>query len=338
LRVIIVQKIQDINIFMWPFFFRFTTIGEKAAMIYTITLNPSLDRTIEVEELIYDDVNHVVEERRVAGGKGIDVSRVVKELGGKSIALGFAGGYNGLELEGNLVNEGVICNFTRVNDETKTNMVLYQRKKNVQTLLSKKGPRLLPLEVATFFNKVKETPMGSWVVISGNIPDGTNENFFAQLIITLRDRNVKVILDTDGEPLRSGVKAGPYLIKPNIHEFGRLVEKNVVEIEDIVEESRPFLDNVEYVVVSMGARGVLGVSRDGAYHVSPPKVKVRSSIGAGDSLVAGLVFVLSEGGSFEEALCVGVACGTASTLNPGSDLCTKEDVAATKKDVIVKKI
>jgi 6-phosphofructokinase 2 len=307
-------------------------------MIYTVTLNPSLDRTIEVEELMYDDVNRIVEETKSAGGRGLDVSRVVKELGGQSVALGFVGGYDGLELEGNLVNEGVLCSFTRVNDETKTNIIFYQRKKKLQTLLSKRGPKLLPLEVAAFFDKIKEIPMGSWVVISGSVPDGINENFFAQLIITLRERGVKVLLDSDGDLLKNGVKAGPYLIKPNIHEFSRLVGRNVAEVDEIVEQSMPFLENIEYVVVSMGARGVVGVSRNGAYHATPPKVKVRSSVGAGDSLVGGIVFVLSQGGSFEEALVTGVACGTASTLNPGKILCKREDVVIIREDVIVKKI
>ena len=105
-------------------------------MIYTVTLSPFLDRIIDVEELIYDDANIIEEEKRRAGGRGVDVSRVIKELGGQSIALGFIGGYNGLELEGRLINEGVICDFTRINSEMRTNNIVYQRKKKLQTQLS----------------------------------------------------------------------------------------------------------------------------------------------------------------------------------------------------------
>jgi 6-phosphofructokinase 2 len=108
-------------------------------------------------------------------------------------------------------------------------------------------------------------------------------------------------------------------------------------MEEVVEEAKPYLSLVDYIVVSAGARGLVGVSKDGCYHVTPPKVKVRSSIGAGDSLVAGIAFVLSNGGSFEESLALGVACGTASTLNPGNQLCTKEDIDNIKKDIIIKK-
>ena len=105
-------------------------------MIYTLTMNPSLDRTIDVEEFMYDDVNTIVEEKEYVSGKGIDVSRVIRELGGQSIALGIVGGYNGLELEGRLVNEGVLCDFTRINAQTRNNIIIHQRKKKMQTFLS----------------------------------------------------------------------------------------------------------------------------------------------------------------------------------------------------------
>ena len=306
-------------------------------MIYTITQNPALNRTVEVEEIIYDDVNEIMEQKNSAGGKGIDVSRVIKELGGQSVALGFIGGYNGLEFEGGLVNEGIVCDFTRINDEIRSNIIIYQRKKNLQTLLSTHGPEVKPFEVSALYNKIREVPAESYVVLGGSMPKGMSDNFFAQLITTLKEKGVKVILDADEEVLARGVNAGPFLIKPNIHEFGRLIGKNITDIEEVFEEAKAYLNVVDYIVVSAGARGVAGISKEGSYHVLPPKVKVRSSIGAGDSLVAGIVFVLSKGGSFEDALALGVACGTASTLNPGNRLCTKEDIDIIKKDIIIKK-
>ena len=307
-------------------------------MIYTITQSPALNRTVEVEEIIYDDVNEVIEEKNSVGGKGIDISRVIRELGGQSVVLGFIGGYNGIEAEGRLVNEGIVCDFTRINDEIRSNSIIYQRKKNVQTLLSTCGPEIKPFEISALYNKVREVPSESYVVLGGSMPKGMSDNFFAQLITTLKEKGVKVVLDADEEILARGLKAGPFLIKPNIHEFGRLIKKNISDTEDIFEEAKPYLTMVDYIVVSAGARGVVGVSKEGNYHVLPPKVKVRSSLGAGDSLVAGIVYVLSKGGSFEESLALGVACGTASTLNPGNLLCTKEDIDIIKKDVIIKKI
>jgi 6-phosphofructokinase 2 len=194
-------------------------------------------------------------------------------------------------------------------------------------------------EISAFYNKIKEIPTDSYVVLSGAIPRGISDNFFAQVTTTLREKGVKVILDADEEILKRGVNAGPYLIKPNIHEFGRLIGKNIADadMEEVFHEAKPYLGLVEYIAVSAGPRGVAGVSKEGSYLVIPPKVKVRSSIGAGDSLVAGIVFVLSEGGRFEEALAMGVACGTASTLNSGGGLCIKEDIETIKKDIIIKK-
>jgi 6-phosphofructokinase 2 len=307
-------------------------------MIYTVTLNPILDRIVEVEELIYDDVNTIVEERKYPEGKGIDVSRVIKELGGQSVAMGFVGGYNGLEIVGRLVNEGIICNFTKIHNETRAHITIFQRKKKLQTLLSTLCPAISQIEVDEFFRKVQEIPASSHVVISGNVPQGMSDSFFAQLITTLKERDIKVTLDTDEEALKRGAAAGPYLIRPNIHEFGRLVETNVSEVEDIIKYARPYEDKIKYIVISMGAKGVVGISKEGSYHVMPPKINVRSSIGAGDSLTAGIIFSLSENAPFEDALALGVACGTASALNPGSDLCKKNDIDMAKKDVLIKKI
>jgi 6-phosphofructokinase 2 len=307
-------------------------------MIYTVTLNPILDRIVAVEELIYDDANTVVEEKKFPRGKGIDVSRVIKELGGQSVAMGFAGGYNGLELVGRLVNEGIICDFTKIHNETRAHITIFQRKKKLQTLLSTLCPVISQIEADEFFRKIQDIPANSCVVISGNVPQGMSDSFFAQLITTLKERDIKVTLDTDEEALKRGVDAGPYLIKPNIHEFGRLVETNVSEIEDIIKYARPYEDKVKYIVVSMGAKGVVGISKEGNYHVIPPKINVRSSIGAGDSLTAGIIFALNENTLFEDALALGVACGTASALNPGGDLCQKNDIDMVKKDVLIKKI
>ena len=307
-------------------------------MIYTVTLNPVLDRIVEVEELIYDDVNTVVKEKKYPEGKGIDVSRVIKELGGQSIAMGFVGGYNGLEIVGRLVNEGIICDFTKIHNESRAHITIFQRKKKLQTLLGTLCPEISQIEVDEFFRKVQEIPANSYVVISGNVPQGMSDSFYAQLITTLKEKDVKVILDTDEEALKRGADAGPYLIKPNIHEFGRLVETNVNEVEDIIKYARPYEDKIKYIVVSMGARGVVGISKEGNFHVIPPKINVRSSIGAGDSFVAGIIFALSENTAFEDALALGVACGTASALNPGSDLCKMNDIDMMKKEVRIKNI
>jgi 6-phosphofructokinase 2 len=307
-------------------------------MIYTVTLNPALDRVIDIDELIYDDVNQILEEKRFVSGKAIDVARVIRELGGHSCLLGLVGGYNGLEIEGRLISEGIVCDFGRLSGETRTNIIIHQRKKKLQTLFSASEPQVTPVELSAFYNKLCDVPRDSYVVISGSVPSGISDNFYAQVITTLVRKNVRIILDADGEALRRGVEARPFLIKPNIHEFGRLVEKNVRDADEIIENVDPCLAFVPCIVVSMGARGAVAVSRDERYHVVPPKVNVKSSIGAGDALVGGLVYGLSEGLSLREALTLGVACGTASALNAVGVYCSKEDVENIRKEVLVKNI
>ncbi len=307
-------------------------------MIYTVTLNPSLDKTFDVEEFIYDEVNIILEEKRRAGGRGIDVSRVIRGLGGQSTALGFMRGYNGLEVEGRLINEGVVCDFTRANGETRNNIIIHQRKKKVETLLSASVAEVSQFEVTAVYHKIRQIPKGSYVVLSGTMPPGLDDDFYAQIITGLKDKNVKIFLDADGEALKKGVQAGPYLMKPNIHEFGRLVQTNLRDQDDVLQHVTPYLTLVDYIVVSMGAKGALGVSRDEKFHVMPPKVDVKSSTGAGDALVAGMVFAFSEGAGFKDALTLGVACGTASTLQADPAVCLKEDVYALRNEIVTKSV
>lgn len=306
-------------------------------MLYTVTLDPLLERAVGVEELVYDDVNCIIEEHKKPGGKGIDVSRVIKELGGESTALGFAGGYSGLELTDMLIGEGIVSDFARINSESRSSITIYQRKKKIRTLLCTPSPAISQAEVDSFFEKANEIPPGSDVVISGNVPAGLDEGIFARLIKAFKKRNIKVFLDSDKEAFKLGVDAAPFLIKPNIFEFNRLTGGSVSEVKEIAEAVKHYRDSVEYIIVSIGGRGALGFSKEGDYHARPPKVKVRNSLGAGDSLLGGVVSVMSKSGSFEEALRVGVACGTAATLGISGGLCKKTDVDSIKKEVIIEK-
>ena len=306
-------------------------------MIYTVTLDPMLDRVVWVEELEYDDVNHITEDLRRPAGKGIDVARVIRELGGKSISLGFAGGYAGLEMTDLLAAEGLEADFTRTRDETRMSLTIFQRKKKIQTLL--RTPQLVPeqSEIDFFCAKMDRIPDGSSVVISGNIPSGMRDDFFASLIQTLKKRNIKVFFDSDREALKLGVAAGPYMIKPNIFELNRLAGSKAAEPLEIKDIVKPIQDNVEYIIVSLGARGAVGFSREGNYYARPPRVNVRNSTGAGDSLLGGFASVMTQSGSFEEALKIGVACGTATAAGVSGTICTKNDINTIKGEVIIEK-
>jgi 6-phosphofructokinase 2 len=308
-------------------------------MIYTITLNPALDRTIEVDGLVVDDANRILHEERYAGGKGIDCSRVIEELGEESIALGFIGGYDGLELEGRLINEGVLCDFTRIGGETRVNIILTDRKQKTQIMLNAAGPRITPAEIGLFFQKIHSLGRDAeFVIVSGSVPPGVSHNIYAQIITTLKGKGIRVALDADGELLRHGCGAKPFLIKPNIHEFQRLTGLSSTATDDLKKQARHIAEGgVEIVLISMGPKGIAGVTKDESLWAVPPQVEAVSQVGAGDSALAAFIYGLTKEMGFRKSLILAAAAGTAAVLTPGTELCKKRDVERIQKEVTIKK-
>jgi 6-phosphofructokinase 2 len=309
-------------------------------MIYSVTLNPSLDRILDVEDLVPDDANRVVEETRWAGGKGIDASRVIRRLGGESVALGFIGGFTGLEVEGRLINEGVLTRFVRVAGETRTNVFVRNRKTSTQTSLNSQGPQISPREVAEIFNQIRDLSDPATVFLCGSIPRGVNAGFYAQLILTLKEKGTFVILDADGEALERGAAVGPSLIKPNAHEFARLIGRPAGSHEEIVDSSREMIRNgVGSVLATLGKHGMIFVPNQGpALFAKAPPVETVSTIGAGDATLAGFVMGRQRGEDPVEWLRLASAAGAATAMTPGVELCHQSDVDQLLPDVEVREI
>lgn len=309
-------------------------------MIYTLTLNPALDRTLIVEELKFEDANRVKKELRYAGGKGIDVSRVIHELGGTTIALGFVGGYDGMELEGRLINEGITCDFVKIAEETRINVFIKGQGGGERTSLHARGPEVSPSELAMLYHKISELkPPPSWFVASGSLPLGISENIYAQIIHLMRSRGVKVFLDTDGPAFKKGIEALPCAIKPNTFELERLAGRAMKRKRDIVAYGRELVEKgLSYVLVSMAHKGMLLFSEKEQLEAMPPKVTIRSTIGAGDASVAGFIWAYEQKKPLRECLKMAIACGTATVLTPGTALCKKADVKRILKGCKVKKI
>ncbi|AEF18588.1 MULTISPECIES: 1-phosphofructokinase [unclassified Hydrogenobaculum] len=301
-------------------------------MIYTITLNPALDRTIWLDELKQDDTNRILKEEKYAGGKGIDVSRVLINFGVPSVALGFVGGFAGLEIEGLLINEGVNFDFIRISEETRTNIIINTN--NNQIIISAKGPTIPPFELTKLMDKVNNLDNPSYVVISGSLPEGLKPAVYSKIIDIAKSRSATVVLDTDGEALKFNISHKPDIIKPNKHELSRVVGRDVKTIEDAVIAAKEINRmGVRIVLVSLGKDGIVYVSQNAIMHATPPDVKVVNTIGAGDSAVAGFIYAKHMGFSDEEALKYAVATGTATTLKPGTALATLEDAVAIKEQV-----
>ena len=295
-------------------------------MIYTITLNPALDRTLWVKEIAFDDSNRIEKEERYAGGKGIDVSRVLRTLGSDNTAVGFIGGFTGEEIEGRLLNEGARYNFVRISDETRTNIIINNIKTESQTLFSARGPEVRPYELMQMIHKIEKLTAPEFIIISGSMPQGVRPEIYRKIIEIANDRGAQVILDADGDALRIGIQGRPYVIKPNYYELGRLVGSEPEGMDEIATAARKVMEQgIPVVLVSLGAEGILLVSEKGEYLAAPPEVKVENTIGAGDSAVAGFVYGLSRSRDLKDALRYAVAAGTATTLRPGTALCRKDD-------------
>jgi 6-phosphofructokinase 2 len=295
-------------------------------MIYTITLNPALDRTIWIERIRDDVSNRILEEHSFAGGKSIDVSKVLKNFGVDNIALGFVGGFAGRELEGRLLNEGIQTDFIRVSGETRTNIVIHEKETGRQLAFNARGPEIRPDEMMQLVEQIETLPCPAIVTIGGSLPLGVSPEIYRKIIALVKKCDTKVFLDVDGEALRIGIKAQPTVIKPNIHELSELVGKELKSMDEIIAAAREInRQGVEIVLVSMGAKGILLVTKGREYLAVPPAVKVESTIGAGDSAVAGFISGMVRGKELKEALIYAASAGTATTLSQGTALCQRSD-------------
>ncbi|MGZ4912763.1 MAG: 1-phosphofructokinase [Halobacteriota archaeon] len=287
----------------------------RGAMIYTITLNPALDRILTVESIEYDNPNRVNGDERYAGGKGIDVSKALTRLGVENKALGFAGGFTGLELEGCLLNLGVNCEFIRISAETRTNVFINEVARNRQISFNLRGPFVQSFELMQMIDKINGLKDAQYVILSGSVPAGVNPIIYRKIIEIAKTKGATVVLDSDNEPFRAGLRAKPRIIKPNVHELERLMERELNDLSAITSAAQAIHETgIEIVLVSMGPKGMLLVTEGERWVAVPPEVTVINTIGAGDSAVAGFVHGLTLGESYSNALKRSAATGTAATL------------------------
>jgi len=291
-------------------------------MILTVTLNPSLDRVVWVDQLTRDDSIRVLKEEYYAGGKGIDASRVVKTLGGETTATGFLGSFNGLKLEGLLINEGVTCEFIKVANETRSNVIIFTEKSQDHIALNSKGPEVTSYDIATLFNKITNlTHKPSFVLLGGSLPRNVTPSIYGQLIHSLKSQGVKVALDADNEPLKLGIKEQPTLIKPNSHEFARLVGQSCESEQEIIQAGQQFLkQGIDIIIVSRGAQGLVVFDKNEAYQVTPPSIQVQSTIGSGDSTLAAFMLGVEQAKPLDQCAIMGAAAGAATAMSAGVEL------------------
>lgn len=308
-------------------------------MIYTVTLNPALDRTIEVDQIRCDVANRIIEEHWYPGGKGVDVSRVLTTLGAETLAFGFIGGFLGDQLEAGLITAGIGCDFIRIAGETRSNLVIHEQLIDKQVLLNSGGPEVEPNAMMALLRKIRNLQNPGLLTIGGSLPPNLKPSIYRTIIEIVQERGGTVLLDADGAALKAGIEGKPYAIKPNLHELSELVNRPLNSFEEILSAAQEPLEmGVKVVLASLGPDGILLVSKNLALHAIPPTVKVKNTIGAGDSAVAGFVYALAGGKDLQEALVYAVAAGTATTMRSGTALGSREDIMALMQEVQVKKI
>lgn len=296
-------------------------------MIHTLTLNPTLDLTYIVDDFREDDTTRARSMYRAPGGKGINLSRVAQRLGHPTIALGFIAGGTGMEITEMLEQEGVNTWFTPLSDgQTRTNPIL-QTADGRHIRVSGIGPTANPRAVESLWESVFALRPPDWLVVSGSKLEGVPTDFYPKLIAEARRQSIRVVIDADGKDLGDGVRAGATLIKPNRHELERLADRKLETLDEVIAASRAAIrDGVQIVAVSLGREGALLVTPTDTIRAVPPEVHVQSTVGAGDSFLAGLCAKLAEGADPLEALRFGVACGTGTAMTPGTSLCTVKNV------------
>jgi 6-phosphofructokinase 2 len=298
-------------------------------MIVTITMNPAVDKSTSVNKLVPEKKLRCAEMITEAGGGGINVSKAIKELGGESLAVFPSGGMNGQLIENYLKEKKINYKTIPVAHETRENIVVRETDTNAQFRFVMPGAALSQQEAQACMELIQQLqPAPSFIVASGSLPPGLPDNFFGQLATVAKKLNAKYIIDTSGKPLELAAKEGVYLLKPNLSELCSLVGKEHLELNEVDNAAMEVIreGRCEVMVVSMGPSGALLVTKDGYEHVPTPTVKKQSTVGAGDSMVAGMVWKLSQGTPLKEMVRFGVACGTAATMNPGTRLFKKDDV------------
>ena len=305
-------------------------------MIVTLTMNPAIDKSSSVDHVVAERKLYCTAPRFEPGGGGINVCRAIKKLGGESLALYPSGGPTGEVLQFLFDQEGLAHRPVPVKGWSRESLVVLDESTGQQFRFGMPGPELGDEEWQRCLYELSNiNPTPDYIVASGSLPPGVPADFYAQIVRIGKAINAKSIVDTTGEALSLALKEGVFLIKPNIREFRDLVGKDMQEESQIKVAARRLVEGgqSEVVVISLGASGALMVSKDVVKHIVPPTVPIISKVGAGDSMVAGIVLSLSLGRPLEEAVRFGIAAGTAAVMTPGTELCRREDAERLYKEM-----
>jgi 6-phosphofructokinase 2 len=295
--------------------------------IVTLTLNPAIDASCQAEMVQPIHKIRTTNERYDPGGGGINVARVVRELGGEALAVYCAGGLTGQAFDQMVDHIGIPRCEIRIAGLTRVSHTVFERTTGQEYRFVPEGPALSEAEWQSAL-AVLDTLDFDYLVASGSLPQGVPSDFYARVAAMVRAKGGRVVLDTSGEPLRAALAAGVHLIKPSRGELERMLRRPLYESGALEEAAGNLVASgaAELVAVTLGADGALLVTRDECLRLWAPAVETRSAVGAGDSFVAGLTLGLAEGRAPKDAFALGLATGTATVLTMGTELCRRADV------------
>lgn len=292
-------------------------------MIYTVTFNPAIDYVVQADEIIPGSVNRLKSEEIYFGGKGINVSIILNELGIKSKALGFIGGFTGDAIEKGLIKIGVETDFVHLdNGFSRINVKL---KSDKETELNGQGPKISDNDFDNLLNKLRKLENGDTIVLAGSIPDTLPSDTYEKILQFISDRKIKIVVDATKDLLMNALKYKPFLIKPNNHELGEIFNTIINTKDEVIHYAMKLKEmGAINVLISMAGDGALLLDENGKIHVCGVcKGTVKNSVGAGDSMVAGFI-AGSLDGDYEYALKLGTASGGATAFSDG--LAKREDI------------
>lgn len=283
-------------------------------MVYTVTLNPALDYIMQVKKLRFDDINRSYFEDLHYGGKGINVSVVLKRLGIANKAMGFIAGFTGDRLEEMLISEGIDCDFLRLEKgDTRINVKI---KSETELDINARGPQIAPEDIENLIRGLNKIQPGDYLVLAGSIPENLPDDIYERMLSELDGRGVNFVVDTTGDLLLRVLKYKPFLIKPNHHELGDLFGVKVQSDEDVVLYAKKLQElGAKNVLVSRGSKGATLLDENGKVtNIGIIEGKIVSTVGSGDSMVAGFIAGYIDTGDFSHALRLGAACGNATAF------------------------
>lgn len=309
-------------------------------MIFTITMNPAIDKTIQIPNFSIGAVNRIEMLRLDAGGKGINVSKCLSALGQSSVAGVLLGGETGKLIQELLTDDRITLVPVEIARETRTNIKIVDQVRKENTDINEAGPMVYCKDTDALKKMIKEQiSTGDILILSGSLPRGIGAGLYGTWISEFRSLGVRVFLDASGEALKEGVKNCPFFIKPNREELSGLIRQPIYSAMQCAEAAQSLIrEGIENVIVSMGADGALFASRNENWFAKAPTVKVSSTVGAGDSMVAAMAYGLEHHMENKEILRLAIAMGTASVTCDGTQAPTLEDVTRLIDEIEIQEV